>query len=365
MFQIPVYQPTLAGREREYVLDCLDSNWISSKGKYVTAFESAFAEQVGNRYAVAMCNGTIALHAALLALGVGPEDEVLVPTLTYVASVNAITYTGATPVFVDSLRDTWQIDPSDIERRIGPRTKAIIAVHVYGQPCQIDRLREIATHHNLFLIEDCAEAVGSYFGGKHVGTNCDIATYSFYGNKTITTGEGGMVVTSDKTLANRLIHLRSQGLAAYREYWHDVVGYNFRMTNICAAIGLAQLEQLDGFLRRKRDIAVAYEAAMDGTALTPHREASGTTHSFWMCSVLVADPMQRDIMREHLKEAGIETRPVFYPVHTMPMYQKRFERHPIAEDLAWRGVNLPSWPGMSDEQIATVTDSLKAFAAII
>lgn len=362
MFSIPIYQPTLAGNERDYVLDCIDSNWISSKGKYVNEFQDQFASYVGARYAVAVCNGTTAIHAALLALGIGEGDEVIVPTFTYVASVNAILYTGAKPVFVDSLPDTWQVDPEDVARRISDRTKAIMGVHVYGQPCRIDQLQALAQRHRIFLLEDCAEALGSRFGTEHVGTHADVATYSFYGNKTITTGEGGMVVTSDKTLADRLNRLRGQGLAPYREYWHDIVGYNFRMTNICAAIGLAQLEQIEGFLRRKRQIAARYQQALIGTDLTPHLEAPGTTHSYWMCSVLVARSEDRDPMRKHLADHGIETRPLFYPVHTMPMYQSRYQRHPVAEDLAWRGINIPSWPGLSDEQVDTVIGALRSYS---
>ena len=240
MYSIPIYQPSLSGNERRYILECLDSTWISSKGKFIGEFERGFAGFVGVRHSATVSNGTVALHLALVALGIGPGDEVIVPTLTYIASVNAITYTGATPVFVDSLEDTWQMDPDDVRRKISPKTRAIMAVHLYGHPCDMDALQSIAREHSVYLVEDCAEAIGTLYRGKHVGTFGDVGTFSFFGNKTITTGEGGMVVTNDETLHERAVHFRGQGLAAHRQYWHDVIGYNYRMTNICAALGVAR-----------------------------------------------------------------------------------------------------------------------------
>ena len=361
MNHIPIYQPSLGGREREYVLDCLDSTWISSKGSYIGRFEEAFAGFVGVRNAATVSNGTVGLHLAMVALGLGPGDEVIVPTLTYIASVNSIVYTGATPVFVDSSAGSWQMDPAEIEKKITPRTRAIVAVHLYGHPCDMAAIMAIARRHGLFVVEDCAEAIGSRCGGVHVGTSGDIGVFSFYGNKTITTGEGGMVVTNDETLFARMVHFKGQGLAAHRQYWHDVVGYNYRMTNICAAIGLAQLEQIDAFIARKRAIALRYASNLAGTALETHREQPGFVHSFWMCSVMVRESAQRDALREHLGAAGIETRPVFYPVHTMPMYAGKYERHPVAEDIGWRGINVPSWPGLTDQQVDRVCDGMRQF----
>lgn len=358
MITIPVYQPSLNGNEKKYVVDCLDSNWISSKGKYVGEFEKKFAGFVGAEHAITVSNGTVAIHVALLALGVGPGDEVIVPTLTYIASVNAIMYVGATPVFVDSLESNWQMDPADVLRKITPKTKAILAVHLYGHPCDMVELGRIAREHQLSLIEDCAEAIGSRLDGRHVGTFGDIATFSFFGNKTITTGEGGMVVTNDKTLADRSTHFKGQGLAAHREYWHDVIGYNYRMTNICAAIGLAQLEQVEGLLETKKEIAARYQAGLKDAPVIFHGEDPGTEHSYWMCSILVKQSSDREPLREHLKSAGIETRPLFYPVHTMPMYSANFHKHPVAESLGWRGINLPSWPGITDDQIKAICDRI-------
>ena len=357
--KIPVYKPSLTGNERKYVNDCLDSTWISSKGKYIHEFETSFANYIGVKHATAVCNGTVALHLAMVALGIGPGDEVIVPTLTYIASVNAIAYTGAIPVFVDSLADTWQIDPEDVKRKITKNTKAILAVHLYGHPCDMDALTKIATEHRIFLIEDCAEAIGSKYKGKHVGVFGDISIFSFFGNKTITTGEGGMVVTNDETLHDRTVHYKGQGLAKHREYWHDVIGYNYRMTNICAAIGLAQLEQADAFISRKVEIGGLYLAGFKDSNIEFHQSHPDVLHSYWMCSILVPDADERDALREHLAGHGIETRPLFYPAHTMPMYSQKYQRHNIAENLGWRGINLPSYPSLRDDEINLIIGLIK------
>lgn len=359
--KIPVYQPSLSGREKEYVNECLDSSWISSKGKFLPLFEKGFANYIGVKHATGVCNGTVALHLALLALGIGEEDEVIVPTLTYIASVNAIKYAGATPVFADSLSDTWQLDPADLESRITPKTKAIMAVHLYGHPCEMDEIVSVCKRHNLYLIEDCAEAIGTYYKGKHVGTFGDISTFSFYGNKTITTGEGGMVVSNDDTLMDRANHFKGQGLAKYRQYWHDVIGYNYRMTNICAAIGLAQLEQVDEFLKRKRQVANWYKEFIQNPEIQIHQEKSDCVHSYWMVSILTKNSESRDKLREELANQGVETRPVFYPVHTMPMYSQNFQKFKVAEDIGWRGINLPSYPGLSEGQVKMICDVINKF----
>lgn len=358
---IPVYRPDLTGNESRYVADCIASSWISSKGEYIPQFERAFARRVGAADATSVCNGTVALHLAMLALGIGAGDEVIVPTLTYIASVNAVTYTGAVPVFADALPDTWQIDPDDVRRRITPRTKAIMAVHLYGHACDMDALRALCREHRLFLIEDCAEAIGSLYKGRHVGSLGDIATFSFFGNKTMTTGEGGMVISNDPTLMERSRHFKGQGLAAHREYWHDVVGYNYRMTNLCAAIGVAQMERLDEFLARKRALAAAYCAGLAGLPVTVHGEDPTAHHSYWMVSILTASAADRDPLRQWLAAQGIETRPVFYPVHTMPIYSSRFQRHPVAEDIARRGINLPSFPSMTDDEIERVVAAVRGY----
>jgi perosamine synthetase len=358
VFKYPVYQPSLTGNEKKYVNECLDSTWISSKGKFIPAFERAFEAFTGVRHAASVSNGTVALHLALVTLGIDAAAEVIVPTLTYIASVNAIAYTGATPVFCDVIRDSWQMDPADVRRKITPRTKAIMVVHLYGQPCDMDELMKIAREHDLFLIEDCAEAFGAYYRKQHVGTFGDIATFSFFGNKTITTGEGGMVVTNDDTLYDRSVHFKGQGLAAHREYWHDVIGYNYRMTNVCAAIGLAQLEQASQFISRKCQIAEWYKRELRNAPVQFHDAVGDVRHSYWMCSMLLPKAADRDPMRELLCQNGIETRPVFYPVHCMPMYSTKFQRHPVAEDIGWRGISLPSYPALGE-------DDVKAIASVI
>jgi perosamine synthetase len=359
--KIPVYRPTLIGNEKKYVLDCLDSTWISSKGEYIYKFEKAFADYIGVNYASTVANGTLALHLALLALGINKGDEVIVPTLTYIASVNSITYTGAKPIFVDSTSDTWQINTNDIIKKITPKTKAIMAVHLYGHPADMSAIKKICEDYNLFLIEDCAEAIGSFYEGKHVGTFGDISTFSFFGNKTITTGEGGMVVTNNETLIERANHFKGQGLAKHRQYWHDVVGYNFRMTNICAAIGLAQLEQIDSFVLQKRNIAMKYKKSFENSKYEFHQEAPNVIHSYWMCSILVDNAEQRDNLRNFLLENGIETRPLFFPVHTMPMYANNYVKHANAENLGWRGINLPSFPSIKEEEIDLIIDLILKF----
>lgn len=358
---IPVYKPSLNGNEKKYVNECIDSSWISSKGEFISKFEDTFSSRVGIKHSVGVCNGTVALHLALIVLGIGEGDEVIVPTFTYIASVNAISYTGATPVFVDSIESTWQMDPIDILRKITPRTKAVMAVHLYGHPCEMDAIIKITKEKNLFLIEDCAEAFGSKYKNRQVGTFGEIATFSFFGNKTITTGEGGMIVTNDETLFDRTNHFKGQGLAKQREYWHDVIGYNYRMTNICAAIGLAQLEQCDEFIEKKRKNAQLYIERINGLPILFHKEQRDVFHTYWMFSILVESPTIREKLREFLMHNGIETRPTFYPVHTMPMYVQKYQKLSVAEDLGWRGINLPSWPDLSESQIDFITNSIRQF----
>lgn len=360
--RIPVYEPVLGSKERENVLRCLDTNWISSRGEFINQFESGFAAYTRVKHAISVSNGTVALHLALLALDIGPGDEVIVPTFTYIASVNAIAYVGATPVFVDSLADTWQIDPADVERKITPRTKAVMVVHLYGQPCDMQSICDITKRHNIRIVEDAAEAFGSRISELHVGSWGDVSTYSFFGNKTVTTGEGGMVVTNDDALDSRLRKLRGQGLAGSREYWHDVIGYNYRMTNICAAIGAGQLERADMLIQQKRALAERYAEGLKDCEVQVLREQAGTTSSYWMNCIAVPESKLRDALREHLADRGIETRPTFYPAHTMPMYQHyAVHSYPVAESIAARGINLPSSPALTEEAVQYVIDSIKEF----
>jgi perosamine synthetase len=358
--KIPVYAPSLEGNERRYVDECLDSNWISSRGAFVERFEEAFAGYIGAAHATTVSNGTVALHLAMAALGIGPGDEVIVPTLTYIASVNTIAQTGATPVFVDSLDTTWQIDPEAIRQATTPRTRAVMAVHLYGHPCDMSPIAAHCAERGLLLIEDCAEAFGSRYRGQHVGTFGDVATFSFFGNKTITTGEGGMVVSRDVELHRRCAKLKNQGVVDYRQYWHDEPAYNYRMTNVCAAIGLAQMERADEIIAKKQAIADWYAELLKDAPVTMNRAVGDVFHSYWMNCMLIPDADARDELREHLTRAGIETRPVFYPAHKLPMYYSP-DRYPRAEAIGGRGINLPSGPALTREQIAQIGEEVSRF----
>jgi perosamine synthetase len=363
-YKIPVANPFFVGNEKKYVDDCMESGWISSAGKYVELFENGFAEFCGVKHAVACCNGTVALHLALVALGVEPGDEVIVPTLTFVATPNAVTYCGARPIFVDSEPETWNLDPEQVEAKITPRTKGIIAVHLYGHPAQTSKLKEIARRHNLFLLEDAAEAHGAMCEGKPVGSLGDAAAFSFYANKIIATGEGGMVVTDDDELAERLRLFRGQGVDPNRRYWHTVVGYNYRMMNLPAAIGLAQLEKIEQQLELRAQIAFSYRdrlREMPGVAL--HEEQDWARHVYWMFNVVLDQEIwqSRDAVIEALGKDGIETRPVFYPAHSLPPYVGSVdgETFPVAENLSGNGISLPTWAGLTEEQIDYVCSALQ------
>ncbi|ESX81594.1 DegT/DnrJ/EryC1/StrS aminotransferase family protein [Mesorhizobium sp. LSHC412B00] len=356
----PIYQPYLAGNVSRYVNDCLDAGWISSRGEFVSKFEMGFAEFIGATGATSVANGTVAIHLALDALGIGPGDEVIVPTLTYIATVNTILQTGAKPIFVDSIEDTLQMDPEAVELAVTPRTKAIMAVHLYGHPCDMTSLVAICRKYNFLLIEDCAEAFGSKWNGLHVGTFGDAATFSFFGNKTITTGEGGMVVARDPAIMDRCRRLKNQGLSPTREYWHDTLAYNYRMTNIQAAIGLAQLEMAPEILTLKAGVAHAYRMGLTGLPLCTHEPVGNATHSYWMCSVIVDLPQDRNPLRAHLAEHGIETRPFFPQTHTMPHCRAEGE-FPVAASLSARGINLPSYPGLSQGQVNRICAAIRSF----
>lgn len=365
---IPVAAPVLSGREKEYVLDCLDSNWISSAGKYIEKFETAFAEYCGVRHAIACCNGTVALHLALLALGVKPGDEVIVPSLTFIATANAVVYCGARPVFADVDRETWNIDPHDVERKVTERTSGVIAVHLYGHPADMDAIRELAARHNLFVIEDAAEAHGAQYRGKTSGALGTAGTFSFYGNKIMTCGEGGMVTTDDGDLAQRVRLLRGQGMDPERRYWFPVIGYNYRLTNVAAAIGLAQLENVESLIESRVQVASWYReflGSVPGFSFQAVRPWA--RHVYWMFNVLIRDEDEsgRDEVAACLLKAGIETRPVFPPLHLMPPYVEMLGplKVPVAENIAGRGISLPTWAGLTRDDVRYICDSLKAALA--
>ncbi len=354
---IPVYQPSFDGNEKIYVADCVDSSWISSKGKYVSLFEESFSSYLNIGYATTVCNGTVALDLALKTLGIGPGDEVIVPTFTYIASVNAIVNIGAIPVFIDSLEDSWNINPSLIVNKITLKTKAILVVHLYGAPCDMDSITKICKQHQLLLVEDAAEAFGTKYKGKYVGSFGDISTFSFFGNKTITTGEGGMVASSRQSLISRAAYLKNQAVSPTREYWHDEIGFNYRMTNICAAIGVAQLECADSILQKKRELANWYREDLANTKLVFQADNEDAFNSYWMVSILAKNEVERDNIRQYLKTRSIETRPFFYPAHVMTKF-KTEDTHPVAESLSVRGMNLPSYPSLTREQVSYITSKI-------
>ncbi len=356
---IPVYRPDLSGNERRYVLECLDTTWISSLGGFIERFEAAVRAATGAEHAIGLCNGTVALHLALHCLGVGPGDEVIVPTFTYIASVNTIAQTGATPVFADCREGDWLLDPADAAARVSPRTKAILPVHLYGAACDMRALGALARERGLGVVEDCAEAFGTTLGGRHVGTFGDVGTFSFFGNKTITTGEGGMVISQDGALAERMRIVRGQGQSPTRRYWHEVLGFNYRMTNIVAAIGLAQIERLDAVLARKRALAARYQALLRDLPVAFQRPMDGVESSHWLVTVLLPPGADRDAVQRDMAAHGVDTRPVFFCAHEMPMYAKG-ERFPVAEDIAARGLSLPSYPTLEDADLDRVADALGA-----
>ena len=360
-FKYPVYKPHFSGKEKDLVLECLDSTWISSKGKFISEFEARFADYLGVRHALSVSNGTVALHLALEAVGIGPGDEVLVPTLTYIASANAVTYSGAQVVFVDSEPEYWQLDVKDATRKITSRTKAIMPVHLYGHSCDMTAIMDLAKKYSLLVVEDCAEAIGTKFGDRLVGTFGDVSSFSFFGNKTITTGEGGMVVTNQDNHADLAARLKGQGLAKNREYWHDIVGYNYRMTNICAAIGCAQMDTVEQVIEKKQEIAAWYREQLENLPVRIHAVRPDTFHSYWMVSILTEKASHRDPLRAWLKECGIETRPLFFPVHQMSMYLRQGESFPVAEDLSSRGINLPSYPDLSRDDVTQICKTVATF----
>ena len=358
MRKIPIYEPYLRGNATAYVNECLSTGWISSRGGFIARFEEAFADYVRAPGATSVSNGTVAIHLALAALGIGPGDEVIVPTLTYVASVNTILQTGATPIFVDSLEDTLQVDPASIKAAITERTRAVMPVHLYGHPCEMDAITAICRDHGLLMVEDAAEAFASRWKGCHVGTFGDVATFSFFGNKTITTGEGGMVLARDPEVLERCRHLKSQGVSKEREYWHDALAYNYRMTNIQAAIGLSQIEILPEIVARKQAVAAAYRERLAGLPLRTHDPVGDVDHSYWMCSIILDDAAARNPLRTYLAERGIETRPFFPPAHTMPHCTAAVSL-PVAESLSGRGINLPSYPGLTEADIERVCATVR------
>ncbi len=361
---IPVAEPALVGNEKAYILDCLESNQIA-RGSYVARFERALADCCGVEQAISCCNGTAALHLALLALGVGPGDEVILPTFTYVATANAVSYCGARPVFVDSEPETCNLDPALIENKITRRTKCIIAVHLYGHPADMHPVLDVARRNGLGVVEDATEALGARYRDQPVGSLGDMAAFSFHAAKVITTGEGGMVTCHDDDLARKVRQLKEQSMQPDRRYWFSHIGYNYRMTNIAAAMGLAQVEKIDWHLARRRENAARYQEYLGHCrSVILLGEQPWAKHVYWMNNVLLAEgnSMERDQLTAQLAEKGIETRPFFYPMHTLPMYSScsGHDSFPVADSLAARGFSLPSSARLCGEDIEFIARTLIA-----
>jgi perosamine synthetase len=362
--RIPVAAPVLDGRETEYVMECMRTSWISSVGRFVTAFEQGFAEFCHVKHAIATNNGTTALHLALVALGIKPGDEVIVPSLTYIASANAISYCGAKPVFVDNDPKTFNMAPAAVEAAVTDRTRAIMPVHLYGQMVDMDPLLELAQRRSLLVVEDAAEAVGARYKGRQAGSVGICATFSFFGNKILTTGEGGMVTTNDDALAARLRLLRGQGMDPKRRYWFPEIGYNYRMTNIAAAIGLGQLENIERHLQARRNVAALYDEKLkplDNFVIRPVT-ADFAEHVYWIYTVMLSEQVTatRDEVMAVMDDLGIETRPIFYPMHVMPPYfDDKPNQFPNAELCSSRGINLPTHGRLTESDIDRVVDALR------
>ncbi len=364
---IPVCEPLLDGHEIEYVMDCLETNWISSAGKYISLFEEKFSAYCGVPYGVACSSCTTGLHMALLALGIGPGDEVIIPDFTLIVSANTVVLAGARPVLVDVDPQTWCIDPAQIEAKITPRTKAIMPVHMYGHPCDMESIVNIAKQHGLYVIEDCAQAHGAEVNGRKAGSFSDAACFSFYGNKILTTGEGGMVICRDREVAERLQLLRNQAFQEPR-FVHDIMGFNYRITNIQAAIGVAQVEKIEEKIAKKRWIGQTYNELLAGRSdLTLPHEEPWAKNVYWMYGILLHDSfgVAKDDLMEKLRAKGIDTRSFFCPMHMQPLFKGSDPRfpdisgeYPVSTDLWNRGLYLPSGLGLTRGQIEETVEKL-------
>ncbi len=366
---IPVCEPLIGERELQYVTDCLKTNWISSQGKYIGEFEQKFADYCGCKHGITTTSGTTALHLALMALGISQGDEIIVPAFTMAASVLSIVYTGARPVLVDSELETWNLDISQIRRKINQSTKAIMPVHIYGHPCDMDPIMEIAREQSLSVIEDAAEVHGAEYKGRKAGSLGDIGCFSFYANKIITTGEGGMVVTNNDEIAGKARTLKDLAHSKEKRFLHIDIGYNYRMTNIQAAIGLAQFERIDELAEMRRTNAHLYNSLLRevrGIRLPVEKEWARNV--YWMYAIVIEDEfgISRDELMKRLGEKGIQTRAFFIPMHQQPAFQEiglfKDESYPVAEELSQKGLYLPSGSGLKEEDIRYVCNTISSIA---
>ncbi|MCU1302743.1 MAG: aminotransferase DegT [Candidatus Sulfotelmatobacter sp.] len=364
---IPVNQVLLDGNEKKYLNQCIDSGWISSEGPFVRQFEEQFAARMGRKYGIAVCNGSVALDAAVCALGLGPGDEVILPAFTIISCVAAVLRAGAMPVLVDSDLATWNMDVDHVKKRLTSRTKAIMLVHIFGLPVDMDPILSLAAEHGLWIIEDAAEMHGQTYRGRPCGAFGEISTFSFYPNKHVTTGEGGMILTDVEGLAGKCRSLRNLCFQTNKRFVHEDLGWNFRMSNLQAALGVAQLERLDKFVARKRKMGQQYSrllAQIPGLQL-PLASAAYAESIYWVYGLLLGDAIAFDAEEamRRLRELGVDTRPFFWPMHQQPVFRKSGlfagESYPVAERLGRRGFYLPSGLGISDAQINQVAESVR------
>ena len=363
---IPVNEPLLDGRELEYVAECIRTGWVSSAGHFIEAFEEQWAAYCSMRYGIAVSSGTAALQVALGCLNLEPGDEVIMPTFTIISCALAVIYNGGVPVLVDCDRHTWCMDVSQIEAKITPRTRAIMAVHIYGHPVDMDPVRDLADKHGLVVIEDAAEAHGAEYKSRKCGGLGDMACFSFYANKIITTGEGGMALTNREDYADRARALRNLCFRADRRFYHSELGHNFRLTNIQAALGLAQLERVDSLVERKRRMGCRYTELLAGVpGLTLPVEEPWAKNVYWMYGVVLDESTGLDAAQfaRHLEYRGIQTRPFFLGMHEQPVFHPmglfQGESYPVAERIARQGLYLPSGMALTDEQLEAVCGGVR------
>ena len=364
---IPVNEPLLNGNEKKYLNECIDTGWISSEGPFVKRFEDSFAKKVNRKYGIAVANGTAALDIAVEALGIGEGDEVILPTFTIISCIHQIIRSGATPVLVDSDPNTWNMDISQIEEKITIKTKAIMVVHIYGLPVDIDPILELAIKYNLKIIEDAAEMIGQSYKGNPCGSFGDLSTFSFYPNKHITTGEGGMVLTDDEELAEKCRSMRNLCFQRKQRFVHDKLGWNYRMTNLQAALGLAQLEQLESFVDKKRTIGKTYTKLLKGIKeiQLPLEKTDYAENIYWVYGIVLKDDIPFDAKEamQKLGKQGIGTRPFFWPMHLQPVLLNKGlfkgEQYPVAERISRRGFYIPSGLALNNSEIEKITKVLK------
>jgi perosamine synthetase len=364
VLKYPIYRPYFTGNEKKYVQECFDDGWISSIGKYVEKFESSFSKYLGVKYSVSSTSGTSSLHLALLALEIKKGDEVLLPSLTFVATANVIAYCGATPVFVDSCTDTFLLDTEDLKKKITKKTKAVIAANLYGNSCNLKEIQNICKENGIYLIEDNAESLGTTFENKLLGNFGDISCFSFYGNKTITTGEGGMVCTNNFEIAEKIKLFKEQGFVknAKEYYTHSVIGYNYRMTNVAAAIGFAQLESINEIIDKKRIIAKNYIDQLSSIhELTFQHVTPNVKSSYWLFNIVCRSNVERDSLAQSLIEKSIDSRPLFLPLNELNIFKNQKGKTPNSKKISQVGLSLPSYPDLNEQDIKNISSEIKRF----